>query len=229
MQSNTAILIFSRLPQEEILHKKISSDKVADLAVWQHLYERTFNAAERTGLPIIACREQEQHGKNFAEKITNAINSAFSKGYENLIVLGADCAQLSQKHIDLAYTQLRAGKEIVAGRDMRGGIYMLGLKRHAFNSRRFLSFNWQTNKLFKDIAAYAGSFSFAAIASVLKDINTAKDIAKLVHFIEVKAVLKLLINRCFKTAAKKQAAFSENISSTLFAYHCILRGPPSLL
>lgn len=228
MLSNTAILIFSRLPQEEILHKRILNDVKANRALLQHLYIKTFEAAKKTGLPIIACSEKEQQGNTFAEKITNAIDDTLCKGYDNLIILGADCPEISKKKIETAYTQLLLGKEIVAGQDRRGGIYLLGLNKKVFKAKNFLAFNWQTNKLYKDIEAFASGFLFTKLKSFLNDINSTKDAASFLNFIEISTRLKLLLNTLLKTAFNIRILFSEHIQSSLFAFHYILRGPPTI-
>ena len=228
MRSNSAILIFSRLPQEEISHKRISPNTGADLAVWQHFYDRTFKAAKKTGLPIITCSEKEQLGNDFAEKITNAIALAFESGYQKLIVLGADCAQLNHQHIAIANNKLQQGADVVAGRDMRGGIYLLAIDKAAFDSEAFLTFGWQTNKLFTDIVSYSAEFCFTTLSAVLKDINTGKDVSAIVHFISARSALKLLLIKLLETTASKRHVFSENISASIFTRHRILRGPPAL-
>lgn len=228
MLSNTAILIFSRLPQEEILHKRISNKTEANLALWHHLYSKTFEAAKKTGLPILAYSEKDQQGKNFAEKITNALNDSLNKGYQNLIVLGTDCQEISKKHIEEVHTQLLGGKEIVAGQDKRGGIYLLGINKKAFNAQHFLAFNWQTNKLFEDIAAYASGFSFIKMNAVFKDINSIKDVSTFINIVEISTSFRLLLNTLIQTANNDRILFSEFIRILLFAYHYILRGPPSL-
>ncbi len=229
MLNRTAILIFSRLPQEEVLFKKLSRKTATDFKVWQHLYERTYTAAAKTDLPIITCSEKEQVGENFAEKITNSIASAFEGGYQKLIVLGADCAQLTPQHIARANEDLQRGNAIVAGRDMRGGIYLLGIDNDAFDKSSFLNFSWQTNRLFTDIASYAAELSFSIQPSMLKDINNTNDISAFIHSVAIRSSFRLLLNNLLNTIAARLHVFTESISTSLFASHSILRGPPALL
>lgn len=227
MLSNTAILVFSRLPHEEILHKKISLNTEVNLALFQHLYSKTIAAAKKTSLPIIISSENDQQGTNFAEKISNAISGAFNQGFDNLIVVGGDSPDISSNHIITALLQLKQGKEIVAGQDKRGGIYLLGLNKNAFDTKNFLEFRWQTNHLFKDIAAYALNFSFIKIASTLQDINSLKDISTYIYCVAVSQSFKSVLHSLFKTIQNKQQIFSKNILASLFVFHYILRGPPS--
>jgi len=228
MLRNTAILIFSRLPHEEILHKRISNKTEVNLALWQHLYSKTFKEAKKTGIPIVAYGEKDQKGKTFGEKITNAIKDAYNKGFENLIVLGADCPEISFKHIEGAHIQLLSGKEIVAGQDKRGGIYLLGLNKKAFIAEKFLSFSWQTNLLFNDIKNFAADFTFIKLSSILNDINSKKDVTVFLNYVLISKRFKTLLKLLFKAFKTKQQIFSENIQYFIFAFHYILRGPPSL-
>lgn len=196
--------------------------------LWQHLYTKTLEEAKKTSLPIIAFSQENQKGKNFAEKITNAINETYNRGFENLIVLGADCPKISHKQIEAAHKQLLIGKEIVAGQDKRGGIYLLGLNKKAFKAEKFLGFSWQTNKLFKDIKNFAADFSFVKLSSVLNDLNSAKDVTTLLNYVLISEHFKMLLRLLFKVFKPKRQIFSANFKSFIFAFYYILRGPPSL-
>lgn len=228
MLSSTAILIFCRLPHEEMLHKRISTKIDANLALWQFLYNKTFEEAEKTGLPIIAFSEENQKGKTFAEKISNAINDTYNRGFENLIVLGTDCPKISQRQIEAAHKELLIGKQIVAGQDKRGGIYLLGLNKKAFKAENFLGFSWQTNSLFNDIKKFAVEFSFTKLSSILNDLNSAKDAATIFNYVLINKHFKMLLKLLLTVFKTNQQILSESIKSFSFAFYYILRGPPSL-
>lgn len=227
MPHKTAILIFSRLPQEEALCKSIAQNNKNSLAVWQHLYNQTIATAAKTTLPVILCSEDIQKGKNFAEKITNSIAKAFGNGYDSLIVIGSDTPNLLSSHLNFAKNELLHGREIVAGKDMRGGIYLLGLRKSSFNVSTFLKFSWQTNRLFHEINEYAGQFNFSTLSTVLYDINTKADAQKSLSLFNTKQTLKILLINISALIQKQLPKITTLIPYPIPVQPNILRGPPS--
>ena len=226
MLNNTAILLFSRLPEEEVLHKRISGKTEVNLALWQHIYAKTLAAAKQTNLPLIGYTEKKQQGINFGERITNAIADVFKQGFENIIVVGGDCASITKKQIFSAHQSLINGKGIVAGQDRRAGVYLFGLNKNCFNPEKFLQFSWQTNKLFNELFEYGSIFSFGKLFDVLNDINTKQDILKCIQLFNFNSCSKKLFNRLISSFILYGNIVSENIQSFLFAFCNILRGPP---
>ncbi|MCY7293458.1 MAG: hypothetical protein LH615_14870, partial [Ferruginibacter sp.] len=66
------------------------------------------------------------------------------------------------------------------------------------------------------------------ISSFLKDINSTKDVSTYLNYVRINKGFKSLLKLLFKTANKKRNLISENIQAFFFAFHHILRGPPSL-
>ena len=226
MLSKTAILVFSRLPQQEVSCKNIAENTKYSFDVWKHLYNQTIATATQTKLPIILCGEDVQEGKNFAEKITNSIISAFSSDIENLIIIGTDIPNLSSAHLNFVKSELVHGREIVAGKDMRGGIYLLGLNKSSFNASTFLKFSWQTNRLFHEICEYSSQFNFSILSAVLSDLNTKADAQRCLSFFNTKQALRVLLFTIFRRIQE----FGHNRNTLrinqLSILPNILRGPP---
>lgn len=229
MLAQTAILFFSRLPHEEVLCKNIARNNKDSFAVWKHLYNKTVAAATKTNLPVIFCSEVAQQGKNFAEKITNSISSAFKNGYENLIVIGSDTPNLSSAHLNFAKNELLNGRQIVTGKDMRGGIYLLALNKSAFNENAFLKFSWQTNILFEEINCYAKGFKFSTLSAVLYDINTKADALKSISLFYTANTLRLLLLNISVLLQPQLQKIIKFIKYSVLVQPNILRGPPSAL
>lgn len=227
MLKRTAILFFSRLPQEELLGKKLTENNKNSFAIWQHLYSQSLAAATKTGFPLILWSEKEQYGKNFAEKITHGISTAFKNGYDNLIVIGSDTPNLSTAHLNFAKNELQSGRQIVAGKDMRGGIYLLALNKSAFSEDIFLKFSWQTNNLFKEICCYGNGFNFSQLSAVLFDINSKADALKSVSLFYIKNAFRyLLLNiSCLLQIQEQKKIILKGYPVPVQTN--ILRGPPS--
>lgn len=227
MLKNTAILIFSRTAEQEVLHKQLADNAQANASLCQALHEQTINTAAKTNLPILDYSKQQQSGNCFAQNITEAIAMGFSKGFEYLIVIGTDCPNLTKNHITTAYTALQQGNDIVAGQDRRGGIYLLGISKYIFGAESFLQFSWQTNKLFCEIKNYASPYNFYRLNAVLSDINSKCDVSKSMSLFKCnmawKAVL-LTFSHFVKIIQFQRSVF---INAFTFTSTQILRGPPS--
>jgi glycosyltransferase A (GT-A) superfamily protein (DUF2064 family) len=171
----TALVIFSRLPKAEAALKTITGKADLDEKLWNNLYVHTRSIAEASFLPVFSFTENEQQGNSFAEKIIAASETIFNKGFDNIILIGADTPGLKASNILNAEKELAAGKMIVAGPDKRGGIFLLGLNKKAFCKKAFLQFGWQTRSLFSEIKKYAAGFSHTFFTSALQDINNCND------------------------------------------------------
>lgn len=174
VNSETVILLFSRLPEEEAIHKRLSIDGMENLKIWNTLDHHITKVASSTGLPYIKFNENFQQGNTFGERITNAISKVFLLGFTNIILVGGDCPDLNKSHFLTTRQAFLNGNEIIVGPDRRGGIYLLGISRNAFNKELFLKFDWQTRDLYTGIKAYALSFRHKFL-SFLRDVNVLGD------------------------------------------------------
>ena len=68
-----------------------------------------------------------QHGRTFAERFENAIETLSALGYQEIVAVGRDCPDLSANDIAQAFAQLR-GKRLVLGPDHRGGCYLIAFR-----------------------------------------------------------------------------------------------------
>jgi glycosyltransferase A (GT-A) superfamily protein (DUF2064 family) len=228
LNSKTAILIFSRLPQTEARHKKITGNINADTELWVNLNTHVNKIAASTLLPIIKYNEIDQHGNSFAEKFTNAATFVFEEGYDNIIIIGSDCPDLKREHLIYATNKLANGNEIVAGPDKRGGIYLLGINRSAFNKEAFLKFSWQTRFLFLELKNYASTFKHSILTTYLQDVNSTEDALSVSSlFYCNKSWHTLIIALLQKFSFFYRDTFSF-IKSYLSAATLALRAPPIL-
>ncbi|MFN0081600.1 MAG: DUF2064 domain-containing protein [Ferruginibacter sp.] len=228
MLKDTAILIFSRTAGQEVLHKQLADNGQTNASLCQALHNQTINTAAKTNLPILDYSKQQQSGNCFAHNITEAIAMGFSKGYKHLIVIGADCPNLTKNHLTTAYIALQQGNNVVAGQDRRGGIYLLGISKNVFEAASFLQFSWQTNKLFGEIKNYASLYNFLRLNAVLSDINSKNDVVKSMSLFQCNIAWRSLLlefSLFVKVIQFKNALF---IDAFTFTSTQILRGPPSV-
>ena len=167
-----AILYFARTPGAEILHKQLAGAADNNLKLFNLLQERTLWLIGKSGLPCIHCDESAQHGDDFGTKLANALAAAFGLGYEQLIVIGNDCPGLSLRQIKDA-AQLLQHAPMVAGRDGRGGAYLIGIQQSHFRKEDFAGLQWQTRYLLAGLRQYA---PLTELQEVVNDLNRPEDL-----------------------------------------------------
>jgi len=67
-----------------------------------------------------------QEGKNLGERMLNAFQYVFARGYKNVAILGSDSPTLPLKNIDEAFEKL-SKSDLVLGPAEDGGYYLIGL------------------------------------------------------------------------------------------------------
>ena len=174
MKQRTAILLFSRSAKEEIVHKQFSSTSLRqNKNIAAKLIQQTSRIAQSSGLPVL--HADQQKGANFAERLSYSIQKAFQNGYEQVIAIGNDTPALNVAHLRQA-EQALSQKNVVLGPSKDGGIYLLGLKKEAFNQLSFEQLSWQTAHLFTELIHFVSQqeWSFHTLET-LADIDNAKD------------------------------------------------------
>ena len=119
---------------------------------------------------------QLQIGESLGNKMQEAFNLLFSNGYQHCIIIGSDCPSLTKEIVDNAFESLKTN-DVVIGKAMDGGYYLLGMKtlhRPFFNHK-----NWSTENVFNetinDIKTLELSFK---TMPVLNDVDEEKDVPK---------------------------------------------------
>lgn len=93
-----------------------------------------------------------QRGETFGERITNGAADAFQLGYQNVVIVGNDCPDISPNDVSRAVDLLKGGASYVGGPTKDGGAFLVGL-RHDSNSNLFRELPWQTSHLFSELTS----------------------------------------------------------------------------
>jgi glycosyltransferase A (GT-A) superfamily protein (DUF2064 family) len=174
----TAILVFANSAAEELSHKAIPNGKV----LFQTLTQETLQKANRTGLPCFHVSEKEQKGNSFGERFTNAIQTVFEEGFDNVITIGNDTPQLKTTHLLKTEAALEAGKTVL-GPSLDGGFYLMGIHKSNFDQEGFKRLPWQRFSLFNKISSLVEQTnSLLYQLPILSDIDTIKDVKRLAYF-----------------------------------------------
>lgn len=210
MRNNTAILIFANSAEKEAERKSfLSSD------VFSSLNNQTLKTVENSGIQYFHSSEKNQIGSSFGERFSNAIETVFKKGFENVITIGNDTPHLKTSHLIDTVDQLKKN-ELVLGPSKDGGFYLMGIKKEHFNKKTFLKLPWQTSKLQNCITSIITSKKLnIKFLEILNDLDVLEDIKKILHSFKAipKSVLKILIVFIF-TQKKFLIDFIINIKKT---------------
>ena len=207
MNNKIAILIFANSAEKEIISKSFSTK-----SVFETLNKQTIKIAEKTGLPYFLHSERQQIGDTFGERITNAIQSIYNKGFNTVITIGNDTPHLTSAHILKTVDTLKTHK-LVLGPSLDGGFYLMGIKKSCFNTKTFVNLPWQTSKLNRSLNTLVTASKKETISYLepLKDIdeqadisiviNTKRELTKTIKKLLVKLILlNKLIFTDYKTA-----------------------------
>jgi rSAM/selenodomain-associated transferase 1 len=86
-----------------------------------------------------------QQGTDIGTRMYDAFNSAFQKGYENVVLIGSDIIGLQSGIIHQAFKHLEKA-DVVLGPAKDGGYYLVGMKQP--RKKIFENKDWGTSKVF---------------------------------------------------------------------------------
>lgn len=150
MLNNTAILIFTRDALQEAQHKTLVATS-SNQQLMAAMIQQTRTIAQSCSLDVFETGKQK--GNTFGERLSNAMQTLFQQGYEQLIVIGNDTPNLQKKHI-LQTQELLQHQPVVVGPSVDGGIYLLGIRKEAFQAEAFTQLAWQTASLSTSLHQY---------------------------------------------------------------------------
>lgn len=225
IKQTTAILLFSRTAATESCYKSVTSNIIANNKLWNFLYKKTLRTLQSSSLPVIVCNEQHQAGNTFGEKMANALCAGFASGYDNLIVVGSDCVDLTKAVLQSAYYKINNTHQVVVGPDCRGGVYLFAINKSVFNKPLFTDFAWQTKQLFKQFKNYGDRFSISILPR-LYDINTKYDICSAFNKFLIDASWRILLSQIITTNNTFYNAFVKIYQSLYLNSNRPLRAPP---
>jgi len=130
---STAILVFAQSAPADAHRKRLAEQPLPNRSVLAQLTTRIRQIAEVTGLPVLHSTDLIAHTGRFGEQMTAALHAAFARGFERILVVGNDCPALTSAHLTRVAHELQSAS-VVLGPDQRGGLYLFGLSRAAFES-----------------------------------------------------------------------------------------------
>jgi rSAM/selenodomain-associated transferase 1 len=132
-----------------------TSDEFA-LKVYQELLKHTFDVVLTSGLeyriyyawePKFSNGEQSyfvQGGGDLGARMQRAFTETFEAGYDQVIMIGADCPGLQISHLEQGITSLQSA-DVVTGPSEDGGYYLIGMNE--MKDILFSKLPWSTDQL----------------------------------------------------------------------------------
>lgn len=117
---------------------------------------------------------QTQKGDDLGEKMNNAFLDLKSNCYDQVVIIGTDCLELTSEMINDAFKALNSS-DYVLGPANDGGYYLLGLTE--LNDVLFLNKAWSNDKVFQTtIDAIQQQNKTVFLLEKLSDIDTFEDL-----------------------------------------------------
>ncbi|WP_241234689.1 TIGR04282 family arsenosugar biosynthesis glycosyltransferase [Nonlabens ponticola] len=182
----------------------------------------------KSGLDYFHITESDQHGDSFGARFSNAIQSVFEKGYEQVICVGNDTPQLTTLHIFTAVDSLATG-HAVNGPSIDGGYYLMGIHAHEFDAGSFESLPWQTENLataYRELQEDIGIISDNL--EPLMDLDSASDLYQFVKGKDSRKCLINIIKHIFDENSQVYATQSDRIYQIVFSSP-LNKGSPTAL
>ena len=179
--SSTAVLLFTRTPEEEVRNKSfVYDDSIgANKEVARKLIKRTRKAISESGLPLFVIYSTQQRGETFGERLTAAFQDVFDRGYDRVISIGNDTLTLSASDLLLASSLLNEHSAVV-GPTPDGGAYLIGLTKSVFLPTSFSQLPWETEHLLNHLHTLLNEYSAqVAILHFQQDVNSPADLSSL--------------------------------------------------
>ena len=218
-----AILIFSRFAAEEAKVKNYANavGKKGGNKLAGHLIQHTLDEAKKSGIPVYSFFSDKQKGNSFGERLANAIEEVFSKGFTNLIITGTDSPDISTALFQKAVKKLNH-YGMVLGPSKDGGVYLIGINKKAYNRQAFLQIPWLSSAVFQSLKTYAANIGVAFSTE-----EQAEDIDSVSDLLEWKRTnkyppLAILFATILAAYQKSKQVFNTLMLSTKFAGISIL-------
>ncbi|MEN8142095.1 MAG: TIGR04282 family arsenosugar biosynthesis glycosyltransferase [Thermodesulfobacteriota bacterium] len=115
-----------------------------------------------------------QGSGDLGEKMDRAFSESFHDGYHQVIIIGADCPNISVPILTEAFNKL-AEQDLVLGPATDGGYYLIGLS--ALYPRLFTKLPWGTSKVLPKTLAIAEKLALSLfLLEELSDVDRPEDL-----------------------------------------------------
>jgi glycosyltransferase A (GT-A) superfamily protein (DUF2064 family) len=110
----------------------------------------------------------------------NSFADAFTKGLQNVVLMGSDSPDLPEDYIKQAFITLQT-KDVVLGPTVDGGYYLIGFKNTTFTPSAFEEIHWSSPLVFQEtVTKIQQAHRSIGLLPVWSDVDTLTDLKNLV-------------------------------------------------
>lgn len=137
-----------------------------------HLYFDSFLPEEKTYPKHLKLFIQK--GNDLGERMSNAFQNSFEKGFKKCIIIGSDCPAIEPKHLEKSLTNFDT-TDVVFGPAIDGGYYLLGMNK--YYPELFKNVEWSSEKVLdQSISICINKNLKHQLLEPLRDIDTKDDL-----------------------------------------------------
>jgi glycosyltransferase A (GT-A) superfamily protein (DUF2064 family) len=226
----TRLLVFTRTDEQEASAKALVPERRYNRAVAGMLIRHTTIVAAKTGLPVQVSFGDQQTGATFGERLANAVEDTFAKGYQNVIVIGNDCPSISPQVLRRAYRQMQT-QGLVLGPATDGGVYLLGISASVYEREAFIVLPWETAHLQTGLEDYAEDRRIeTSLLEPRSDVDDWDSLRQALNRLGEQAPLRRQIQGLLFSFLQPRSFFHSASPPSLWYWEITaLRGPPAWL
>jgi uncharacterized protein len=186
---NKLLIIMARSPElgkvKSRLAKTLGENRALD--IYKKLLHHTLTCAKSSGVEIkwfvdgdtsyfqdLGLNIEKQSNGDLGNKMKDAFAHSFSKEYDQVVMIGTDCIDLSSSTIHDAFQAL-SKCDVVLGPAQDGGYYLIGMKKML--GELFESMPWSTEFLLAKTIERTRLLSLSITTLTIKnDIDEEKDL-----------------------------------------------------
>ena len=190
MNQKNALIIFVRKPEYGKVKTRLAAalGKTKALEMYELLLQHTHSEAGKTEAEKFVfyaddiCtddiwndyKKYAQRGNDLGSRMENAFKNIFDEHYENIIIIGSDCFELTSEIISLSFSLLEKN-DVVIGPAKDGGYYLLGMKK--MYPTIFENIPWSTSEVFNQTIQKIQLLNLNyELLPVLSDVDTVHDL-----------------------------------------------------
>lgn len=121
-----------------------------------------------------AFKKEIQKGGSIGERMQNAFKVGFQSGeIDKMILIGSDCAEISQEIIEEAFSKLD-NVDVILGPAEDGGYYLIGM--NSYFPQVFQNIDWSTSHVLEQTTNRIAEAELScSLLEVLKDVDVLDD------------------------------------------------------
>ena len=198
--SKRALILFTSDPGKEAFRKNVGKNCSQNREIYRAFLRHTLGIAtaaqEQGDFDIIIASEGkdlpgieevcgaspetkplillEQRGNCFDSRFKHTLNAVFEMGYQEVVIIGNDCPDITPQILQTAFDNLSRG-ETVVGPAKDGGFYLLGITE--YNPALFVRISWGSASVFQQVCRNISALQQSRyLLPCLGDIDSYRDL-----------------------------------------------------